>query len=78
MKTDREAKAINRFCDDLSDALTATGNFTRLKYMNESEYVEGDVNGYDVQINVRCDDVEAAARDIIRSINRVFGGKTND
>lgn len=72
MKTEREAKAIQRFCDELSKTLTADGNPTELFYENDCECVSGLVNGKDVKINVYMDNIPASVRDVLRGVCKVL------
>jgi len=72
MKTEREAKAIQKFCDALSAALTESGNPTELRYENKGEYVTGDVIGYAIEISVGWDNVAASARDILREVTHIL------
>ena len=72
MKTEREAKAIQKFCDDLSAALTESGNPTELRYENKGEYVTGHVIARAVEISVNWDNVAASARDILREVAHIL------
>ena len=72
MKTEREAKAIQKFCDALSAALTESGNPAELRYENKGEYVTGHVIARAVEISVNWDNVAASARDILRGVERML------
>lgn len=72
MKTEREAKAIQKFCDALSAALTESGNPTELRYENKGEYVRGNVIACAVEISVNWDSVAASARDIMLTVTHIL------
>lgn len=72
MKTEREAKAIQKFCDALSAALTESGNPTELRYENKGEYVVGHVIARAAEISVKWDNVAASARDTLRGVERML------
>ena len=78
MKTEREAKAIQKFCDALSAALTESGNPTELRYENKGEHVTGDVIGYAIEISVKLDNVAASARDIMRGVTTCYEREKHD
>ena len=73
MKTEREAKAIQDFCDDLSNALTKSGNHAQLTYDNKKECVTVRINEETIKIYVEWGGVALSARNIIYGINRFFG-----
>lgn len=72
MKTEREAKSIQKFCDALSAALTESGNPTELRYENKGEYVTGAVIARAVEISVNWDSVAVSARDILREVTHIL------
>lgn len=72
MKTEREAKAIQKFCDTLSAALTESGNRVELTYENKGEYVNGNVIARAVEISVNWDSVATSARDILRGVTHIL------
>lgn len=72
MKTEREAKAIQKFCDALSAALTESGNPTELRYENKGEHVTGHVIARAVEISVSWDNVATSACDILREATHVL------
>lgn len=73
MKTEREAKAIQDFCDDLSKALTKSGNPARLTYENKDECVTVRINEKTIKIYVEWGGVALSALNIIYGINRFLG-----
>lgn len=73
MKTERDAKAIQVFCDDLSKALTKSGNPARLTYENKNECVTVRINEETIKIYVEWGGVALSARNILYGINRFFG-----
>ena len=78
MKTEKEAKAIQKFCDALSAALTESENPAELRYENKGEYVTGDIIGYAIEISVKLDSVAASARDIMRGVTTCYEREKHD
>ncbi len=72
MKTHKESELIDGFCKSLSELFCDFGNIAEFEYDNDSERVLGTVNGKALLVNVHMDSVEAAARDIIRTVGRVI------
>lgn len=65
MKTDREAKAIQKFCEHMKQALESLSYNACLEYCNESETIKIKLNEKKVTINVYASSLKAVFLDFM-------------